>query len=123
MARGSMTVMCCLSHPPARTGRPDVPTHGTRRFRASCGTTISCRPQSRFPSTFATSPCLDRVGACPMSIGPLVLIAAFAAGSAAADDPKALVAQLGSAEAAARAEATRALEALGREALPALVEA
>lgn len=58
-----------------------------------------------------------------MSIVPPILIAAVAVVSAAAVDPKVLVEQLGSGEPAIRAEAARALEALGRDALPALEEA
>jgi hypothetical protein len=58
-----------------------------------------------------------------MSIVPPVWIAVLAVVSAAAADPKPLVQQLGSTEPAARAEAAHALEALGRDALPALEEA
>ena len=58
-----------------------------------------------------------------MSVAPLVLIATLAGVSAAEPDPTALVAKLGSADPAKRAEAAGALVALGREALPALRKA
>jgi hypothetical protein len=55
-----------------------------------------------------------------MSIAPLVLLAAMAAAAAERPDPTALVAKLGSAEPAERAEASQSLRALCRDALPAL---
>jgi hypothetical protein len=55
-----------------------------------------------------------------MSIVPLVLFSALATAPSDGRDPAALVAKLGSAEPAVRAEATESLRALGREALPAL---
>jgi hypothetical protein len=58
-----------------------------------------------------------------MSIAPLVLFAALAAAPVAEPDPTVLVAKLGSAEPAERAKAAESLEALGREALPALQKA
>lgn len=58
-----------------------------------------------------------------MSLVPSVLIALLSAVSAAAPDPKALVARLGAADPAERDEAAASLVALGRDALPALVEA
>ena len=58
-----------------------------------------------------------------MSLASLVLSTALAAVAGAEPDNAALIAKLGSAEPAERAAAAKALEALGREALPALRQA
>ena len=58
-----------------------------------------------------------------MTVAPLVVIAALLASPAEGPEASALVAKLGSADAAERASAAGSIQALGREALPALERA